>query len=139
MHFGIIIMLNLGIGLVTPPVGTTLFVGCAIGKIPIDQAARGLWPFWIAMFVVLMLVTYFEPIAMTVPRLGGILSTSFPTLLSFAYGVPSSPLISRRSLDEGMSRQRRIFALSAIAAFMTFGAPVMASDRTDEDVLEAIW
>ena len=69
VHFGIIIMLNLGIGLVTPPVGTTLFVGCAIGKIPIDQAARGLWPFWIAMFVVLMLVTYFEPIAMTVPRM----------------------------------------------------------------------
>ena len=68
VHFGIIIMLNLGIGLVTPPVGTTLFVGCAIGKIPIDRAARGLWPFWLAMFVVLMLVTYFEPIAMTVPR-----------------------------------------------------------------------
>ncbi|MEM8948701.1 MAG: TRAP transporter large permease [Pseudomonadota bacterium] len=68
VHFGIIMMLNLGIGLVTPPVGTTLFVGCAIGKIPIDRAARGLWPFWLAMFVVLMLVTYFEPIAMTVPR-----------------------------------------------------------------------
>ncbi|NJO37170.1 MAG: TRAP transporter large permease [Rhizobiales bacterium] len=68
VHFGIIIMLNLGIGLVTPPVGTTLFVGCAIGKIPIDEAARGLWPFWLAMFIVLMLVTYFEPLAMTVPR-----------------------------------------------------------------------
>jgi len=68
VHFGIIIMLNLGIGLVTPPVGTTLFVGCAIGKIPIDEAARGLWPFWLAMFIVLMLVTYVEPIAMTVPR-----------------------------------------------------------------------
>lgn len=69
VHFGIIIMLNLGIGLVTPPVGTTLFVGCAIGRIPIDEAARGLWPFWLAMFVVLMLVTYFEPIAMTIPRM----------------------------------------------------------------------
>jgi TRAP-type C4-dicarboxylate transport system permease large subunit len=68
VHFGIIIMLNLSIGLVTPPVGTTLFVGCAIGKIPIDQAARGLWPFWLTMFIVLMLVTYVEPIAMTIPR-----------------------------------------------------------------------
>ncbi|MEZ5932304.1 MAG: TRAP transporter large permease [Alphaproteobacteria bacterium] len=69
VHFGIIIMLNLGIGLVTPPVGTTLFVGCAIGKISIDQAARALWPFWLAMFIVLMLVTYIEPLAMTIPRM----------------------------------------------------------------------
>ncbi len=68
VHFGVIIMLNLVTDLVTPPVGTTLFVGCAIDKIPIDRAARGLWPFWLAMFVVLMLMTYFEPIAMTVPR-----------------------------------------------------------------------
>jgi TRAP-type C4-dicarboxylate transport system permease large subunit len=45
VHFGIIMLLNLGIGLVTPPVGTTLFVGCAIGKVSIEEAARGLWPF----------------------------------------------------------------------------------------------
>jgi tripartite ATP-independent transporter DctM subunit len=68
VHFGIIMLLNLGIGLVTPPVGTTLFVGCAIGKVPIDRCARSLWPFWLTMFIVLMLVTYFEPLAMTIPR-----------------------------------------------------------------------
>ena len=68
MHFGITIMLNLSIGLVTPPAGTPLFVGWAIGKTPIDHAAHGLWPFWIVMFIVLVLVTYVEPIAMTVPR-----------------------------------------------------------------------
>jgi len=71
VHFGIIMMLNLGIGLVTPPVGSTLFVGCAIGRVPIERVARTLWPFWIAMFVVLMLVTYVEPIAMSIPRLAG--------------------------------------------------------------------
>ncbi len=69
VHFGIILMLNLGIGLVTPPVGTTLFVGCAIGKIPIERAARHLWPFWIAMLVVLLAVTYIPALALWVPSL----------------------------------------------------------------------
>ncbi len=69
VHFGIILMLNLGIGLVTPPVGTTLFVGCAIGKIPIERAARHLWPFWIAMLVVLLAVTYIPARALWVPSL----------------------------------------------------------------------
>jgi tripartite ATP-independent transporter DctM subunit len=69
VHFGIVMMLNLGIGLVTPPVGTTLFVGCAIGKVPIERAARHLWPFWIAMLVVLLLVTYIPAIALWIPSL----------------------------------------------------------------------
>jgi tripartite ATP-independent transporter DctM subunit len=69
VHFGIVMLLNLGIGLVTPPVGTTLFVGCAIGKVPIAQVARSLWPFWLTMFVVLMLVTYIPALSLTVPQL----------------------------------------------------------------------
>jgi tripartite ATP-independent transporter DctM subunit len=69
VHFGIIMMLNLGIGLVTPPVGTTLFVGCAIGKVGVDRVARTLWPFWLAMLIVLMLVTYVPPLAMWIPSL----------------------------------------------------------------------
>ncbi len=59
VHFGIIMMLKLSIGLVTPPAGSTLFVGCAIGKVSIERVSRKLWPFWISMFVILMLVTYF--------------------------------------------------------------------------------
>ncbi len=69
VHFGIILMLNLGIGLVTPPVGTTLFVGCAIGRIPIERAARHLWPFWLAMLVVLLLATYVPALSLWVPSL----------------------------------------------------------------------
>jgi tripartite ATP-independent transporter DctM subunit len=69
VHFGIVMMLNLGIGLVTPPVGTTLFVGCAIGKVPIERAARHLWTFWIAMLVVLLLVTYIPALALWIPSL----------------------------------------------------------------------
>jgi len=69
VHFGIIMMLNLGIGLCTPPVGTTLFVGCAIGKVSIERCARALWPFWIAMLVVLLLVTYLPGLALWIPSL----------------------------------------------------------------------
>jgi len=69
VHFGIIMMLNLSIGLVTPPVGSTLFVGCAIGKVSIERVSRKLWPFWLSMFVILMLVTYFPIISMWVPML----------------------------------------------------------------------
>jgi tripartite ATP-independent transporter DctM subunit len=67
VHFGIIMLLNLGIGLVTPPVGSTLFVGCAIGKVPIDAVTRTIWPFWLAMLVVLLLVTYLPFLAMAIP------------------------------------------------------------------------
>jgi tripartite ATP-independent transporter DctM subunit len=69
VHFGIIMMLNLGIGLVTPPVGTVLFVGCAIGKITIERASRHLWPFWIAMLIVLLLVTYIPALSLWIPSL----------------------------------------------------------------------
>ncbi|MCG8511742.1 MAG: TRAP transporter large permease, partial [Rhodospirillales bacterium] len=69
IQFGIIMMLNLGIGLLTPPVGTTLFVGCAIGKISIEKAARELWPFWLAMLVVLLLCTYIPAISLWIPSL----------------------------------------------------------------------
>ena len=67
VHFGIIMMLNLSIGLVTPPVGSTLFVGCAIGKVSIERVSRTLWPFWLAMFAILMLVTYIPAISMWIP------------------------------------------------------------------------
>ena len=69
VHFGIIMMLNLGIGLVTPPVGTVLFVGCAVGKVPIELASRHLWPFWLAMLVVLLLVTYNPVLTLWIPSL----------------------------------------------------------------------
>jgi len=69
VHFGIIMMLNLSIGLVTPPVGSTLFVGCAIGNVSIERVSRKLWPFWLSMFMILMLVTYFPIFSMWIPRL----------------------------------------------------------------------
>jgi len=58
IHFGIIMLMNLGIGLCTPPVGNTLFVGCIVGKMKMEEVVKALWPFYIAMIIVLFLVTY---------------------------------------------------------------------------------
>jgi len=58
VHFGMIMLLNLGIGLCHPPVGAILFVGCAVGRVTIEQVVREIRPFYGVMFLVLMLVTY---------------------------------------------------------------------------------
>ncbi|SDO12645.1 TRAP transporter large permease [Vreelandella arcis] len=67
IQFGIILMMNLGLGLCTPPVGACLFVGCVIGKIKIEEAVRTIWPFFLALFAALMLVTYVPAISLTLP------------------------------------------------------------------------
>jgi TRAP-type C4-dicarboxylate transport system permease large subunit len=69
VHFGMIMLVNLGIGLVTPPVGSVLFVGCAIGRVTIEQVTKTIWPFYIAMLIVLGLVTYVPAISLWLPRL----------------------------------------------------------------------
>ncbi|XDA97629.1 TRAP transporter large permease [Sulfitobacter sp. LCG007] len=69
VHFGVILILNLGIGLCTPPVGAVLFVGCAVGRIPIWQAVRTIWPFYSAAFATLMLVTYIPALSLWLPSL----------------------------------------------------------------------
>jgi tripartite ATP-independent transporter DctM subunit len=69
VHFGMIMLLNLGIGLCHPPVGAILFVGCAVGRVTIEQVVREIWPFYAVMFIVLMLVTYVPSISLWLPRL----------------------------------------------------------------------
>ena len=71
VHFGMIMLLNLGIGLITPPVGPTLFVGCAIGKVTMEEVSRELWPFYGAMCVALLIVTYFPGLSLWLPRVLG--------------------------------------------------------------------
>jgi len=67
IHFGIIMMINLGIGLCTPPVGTSLMVGCSIGHVSIEKTMRELAPFYLVMLVVLMLVIFFPPLTLFLP------------------------------------------------------------------------
>ncbi len=69
LQFGMLLMMNLGLGLCTPPVGACLFVGCAIGKVPIEQAVKTIWPFYAAILVALMLTSFVPAISLTLPRL----------------------------------------------------------------------
>jgi len=69
VHFGMIMILNLGIGLITPPVGPTLFVGCAIGKVTMEQVTKELWPFYVVMCLALLLVTYIPALSLWLPGL----------------------------------------------------------------------
>jgi tripartite ATP-independent transporter DctM subunit len=69
VHFGVVMILNLGIGLLTPPVGPTMVIGCAIGGISMEQMTRGILIFYIPMVIVLLLVTYFPALTLTLPNL----------------------------------------------------------------------
>jgi tripartite ATP-independent transporter DctM subunit len=72
VHFGMIMMVNLGMGLITPPVGAVLFVGAAIAKLPIEQVTKALLPFFGAMLFVLAMVTYVPAISLWLPKVFGL-------------------------------------------------------------------
>jgi tripartite ATP-independent transporter DctM subunit len=67
VHFGIIIMVNLGIGLLTPPVGSVLFVGSAVGKLSIEALVKAMYPFFGVLLVLLALVTYWPALTLWLP------------------------------------------------------------------------
>jgi tripartite ATP-independent transporter DctM subunit len=68
-QFGMILLINLGLGLCTPPVGTCLFVGCAVGGVKLEDAIKTIWPFYIGILVALMLVSFVPAISLTLPNL----------------------------------------------------------------------
>src|SRR5215203_1109572 len=72
VHFGIVMILNLGIGLLTPPVGPTMVVGCAIGKVTMEAVSRSILVFYIPMLIVLALVTYIPALTLWLPRVLGL-------------------------------------------------------------------
>lgn len=69
IHFGLMLIFNAGMGLLTPPVGTVLFIGCAIGGVSIAQGTRAMMPFFYAMLVVLLLITYIPQTVLWLPTL----------------------------------------------------------------------
>ena len=69
VHFGMIMMVNLGIGLITPPVGGVLFVGAAVAKLPMEQVVKALLPFFGALLLVLIAVTYIPALSLWLPGL----------------------------------------------------------------------
>ena len=72
VHFGIIIMVNLGIGLLTPPVGSVLFVGSAVGKLTIEKLVKAMYPFFGVLLLLLALVTYWPALTLWLPRAMGV-------------------------------------------------------------------
>ena len=68
-QFRIMLLVNLGLGLCTPPVGTCLFVGCAVGRVKIEETLRTIWPFYLAILMALLLVTYVPAVSLFLPSL----------------------------------------------------------------------
>lgn len=68
VHFGIIMVVNLSIGICTPPVGSVLFVGCSVAGISITRVVRPMLPFFFAMILALIMITYFPNLALWLPR-----------------------------------------------------------------------
>ena len=72
VHFGMVMMINLGIGLITPPVGSVLFVGSAVANLTIEQVTKAMFPFYFGLLTVLMAITYIPEISLWLPRLVGL-------------------------------------------------------------------
>ncbi|TAF99838.1 MAG: TRAP transporter large permease [Betaproteobacteria bacterium] len=68
VQFGMVLMLNCAIGLNTPPVGTVQYVGCSIAKVPIDSVMKTIWPWYLTLFVTLLLLTYIPALSLWLPR-----------------------------------------------------------------------
>ncbi len=69
VHFGVILLLSCGIGLITPPVGSVLFVGTGIARVPVETAMKSIWPFYAACMFVLLLVTFIPGLSLALPAL----------------------------------------------------------------------
>ena len=81
IQFGIMVVLNCGIGLLTPPVGSVLFIGCAVGKRPMDKVVKETLPFYLCMIIALLLITFIPDISLIIPKLlGGYTTTAVGVL-----------------------------------------------------------
>lgn len=73
VQFGIMLIFNLGIGIITPPVGSVLFIGCSVGKVTIEDVVKPLLPFFLILVVVLLLITFIPDISLIIPKLCGLM------------------------------------------------------------------
>ncbi len=73
VHFGMIMMINLGVGLITPPVGSVLFVGSAVANLSIEKVTKAMLPFYFGLLAVLILITYIPEISLWLPRFAGLM------------------------------------------------------------------
>ena len=69
VHLGAVMVVNLALGLITPPVGVNLFTGCGVAGIQLSEMIRKIWPFVFAVLIVLLLITYIPGISLLLPNL----------------------------------------------------------------------
>ena len=80
VQFGIIVILNCGIGLLTPPVGAVLFIGSAVAKRPMEKVVKATLPFYLCMIVALLLISFVPDISLAIPKLLGGYEPTVPLL-----------------------------------------------------------
>ena len=80
VQFGVMLIMNLGIGSVTPPVGSCLFVGCGVAKVSIASVTKYIIPLFFAMVVSLLLCTYIPPLVLGIPKLAGLVENMWWTV-----------------------------------------------------------
>ena len=68
VQFGIMVVLNCGIGLLTPPVGAVLFIGSAVSKVPMERVVKATLPFYLCMIITLLLITFVPAISLWLPQ-----------------------------------------------------------------------
>lgn len=73
IQFGVMMVMNLSVGTITPPVGNVLFIGCSVAKLQVEDVIKRLLPFFIAIFVALLLVTYIPELSTWLPSLLGLM------------------------------------------------------------------
>mgnify|MGYP002733762305 CR=1 FL=1 len=78
IQFGIMVVLNCGIGLLTPPVGAVLFIGSAVAKRPMESVVKATLPFYFCMVIALLLITFVPDISLFIPKLAGYVPTVTP-------------------------------------------------------------
>ena len=86
IQFGIMIVLNCGIGLLTPPVGAVLFIGSAVGKVPMEKVVKATLPFYACMLIALLLITFIPQISLLLPQLSGYV-TQYTGVIAHLFGA----------------------------------------------------
>jgi TRAP-type C4-dicarboxylate transport system permease large subunit len=72
LHFGILLIISMGIGLFAPPVGVGLYTACAVGQVPVERVARPIAKYLVIIFVALLLIAFIPAITLTLPRWLGV-------------------------------------------------------------------
>ena len=127
VHFGMIMMINLGIGLITPPVGSVLFVASAVSNQKMEAVTRAMVPFFAALFAVLMLVTYVPAISLWLPRAVGELNNP-PTLVSDVATTGKGQAVNIDVLKNDSDKEKDVIMVEAVIVKSGKGEAIVNAD-----------